>query len=549
MEFTLAEINEAIAAAVPEREAIVTTGKRLTWRDLQRRTRRLANVLLGAGLGCHREREDLQPWESGQDHLALYLYNCPEYIEGMLRAYKARVVPFNVNYRYVKDELLYLFRDAQPRAFLYHAAFAPRLAEILPRLPAPALLLQVDDGSGEPLLPGALSYERVLADAGDALPSAKPRPEDLYIAYTGGTTGLPKGVLWRQEDIFFAAMGGRLPGGGEPVESLAQVAEHAKAGASMRMLPAPPFMHVAAHWSAFLTLHQGGTLILQDNPRRLDPDDIWSTVERENVAMLTIVGDAFARPLLDALRARRYDLSSLRILGSGGAALSPSAKQALLEALPDLMIFDGFGASETGALGTRVSTKGTATPAAFRVDEHTCVLDEELRRPLKPGEGAAGWLARRGNVPLGYLGDEEKTKATYPVIDHVRYSVPGDRAKINEDGTIQFLGRDSVCINSGGEKIFVEEVEQALRRHPAVADVVVVGTPDERWGEQVTAVVALRRGATVSGEDLREAAAPDLARYKLPKAFVFVDTVLRSPTGKPDYRWAKTRAEESMAEP
>jgi acyl-CoA synthetase (AMP-forming)/AMP-acid ligase II len=544
MGFTLAETTEAIADAIPEREAIVSPTRRLSWRDLQLRSRRLAHLLVQAGLGCHRERDRLAPWESGQDHLALYLYNGHEYLEGMLGASKARVAPFNVNYRYVEEELRYLFTDARPRAIVFHSCFAPLLGRVLHHLPPMALLLQVDDGSGEALLPGAVDYEQALAGSSEAPVAARPSEDDLYILYTGGTTGMPKGVLWRQHDIFFAALGGRLPGT-EPVGSVEELADRARGGGMVRILPAPPFMHGAAHWSAFMILHQGGTVCLPNNTRRLDPDDIWRTIERENVVSLTIVGDAFARPLIDQLRqspSDYYDLSRLQILGSGGAILSPPLKQAFLEHLPHLMIFDGFGASETGAQGSTLTMAGSEISNSFRMDDHTVVVDETMTRRLQPAEAEIGWLARAGNVPLGYLGDEAKTRRTYPIIEGVRHAVPGDRAQLVGDGTIRVLGRDSVCINSGGEKIFAEEVEQALKRHPAVYDAVVTGTPSERWGEQVTAVVALRPGARASEEDLREAAAKEIARYKLPRAFVFVETVVRAPSGKPDYRWAKQTA-------
>jgi 3-oxocholest-4-en-26-oate---CoA ligase len=545
MTFTLGDVNEAIADAIPDHEAIVTSKRRLSWREFQLRTRRLANLLVAAGLGCHRERDGLASWESGQDHLGLYLYNGNEYLEGMVGASKARVASFNVNYRYVDDELLYLFKDSKARAIIYHASLAPRLARVLAKLPTMALMLQVDDGSGEPLLPGARDYEQALASASEARPSVELSPDDLYILYTGGTTGMPKGVLWRQEDIFFAALGGRMPGW-DPVGSVEEVADRAKNGAMVRVLPAPPFMHGAAHWSAFMILHSGGTVCLPQNVEKLDPDDIWKTVEREKVVSLTIVGDAFARPLLDQLRTGSYDLSTMRILGSGGAILSPTLKQAFLEVLPNIMIFDGFGASETGAQGATVATAGNEIPKAFKMDEHTVVLDAELTRQLRPNEEDTGWVARTGRVPLGYFGDEAKTKRTYPVIAGVRYAVPGDRGKYTPDGTIQVFGRDSVTINTGGEKVFAEEVEQALKRHPAVYDAVVAGTPNERWGEQVTAVVALRPGMKVADDELREEAANVLARYKLPKAFVFVERVERTPSGKPDYRWAKATAQAAL---
>ncbi len=543
-ELTLAGINEAIAAVIPEREAIVSATRRSTWRDFQLRSRRLANLLLERGLGCRRERGSLQPWESGQDHVALYLYNGPEYLEGMVGAFKARAVPFNVNYRYVEDELAYLLRDAQTRAIVYHASFAPLLARVLDQVPPLALLLQVDDGSGEPLLPQAIDYEDALASASDAPPPVQPTPDDLYMVYTGGTTGMPKGVLWRQSDIFYAAMGGKLPGA-EPVNSLDEIVARAPYGEMIRAMPVPPFMHAAGHWTAFINLHQGGTVVLPEETRHLDAADIWRTVERERVFNMSIVGDAFARPLIEELRSASYDLSTLRVIGSGGALLSPENKRALLELLPAIMVADGYGSSETGAQGATLASAGNEAPTSFRMDDHTVVLDESMTGVLEPGSEEIGWLARRGHVPLGYFGDPEKTQRTYPTIAGVRYSVPGDRAQVLADGSMRMLGRDSVCINTGGEKVFAEEVEAALKRHPAVADVIVVGTPNERWGQQVTAVVALRAGGGVSADELRRAVS-DLARYKLPRDFVFVPNVVRSPSGKPDYRWAKQVATAAL---
>jgi len=547
MSFNLGLINEAIAAAIPDREAMVTSRHRFTWSDVARRSRKLANLLRAAGLGCHRERADLQPWESGQDHLALYLYNGHEYMEGMLGAYKARVAPFNVNYRYVAEELLYVLRDASTKALVFHASFAPLLREVLPKLPPVKLLLQVDDGSGEPLLPGAQDYEQAIDAASDASPDVTPTGDDLYILYTGGTTGMPKGVLWRQEDIFFAALGGRMLGGPE-VGSIDELVERCRSAGELRSLPAPPFMHGAAHWAGFIMWHSGGTICLQENTRTLDPHDVWRTVERERIMQMSIVGDAFARPLLDQLAKGTYDVSTFKVLGSGGAILSAPLKQAFLEAIPGLIIFDGFGSSETGAQGSTVSMKGMeGEQGSFKMDDHTCVLDAELTRRLEPGDESMGWLARAGRVPLGYLGDEAKTRKTYPTVGGTRYAVPGDRAQLSADGQIRVFGRDSVCINSGGEKIFAEEVEQALKHHPAVYDVIVTGTPNARWGEQVTALVKLRPDAIATDDELREAAATQIARYKLPKAFVFVDELVRAPSGKPDYRWAKETAVKALS--
>ncbi len=317
MDLNLATAHEAIAAAIPDRECIVFRDRRLTWAEVNDRTRRLANALLDRGLGKVVERAQLAGHESGQDHLAIYLYNGNEYLEAMLGAFKARVAPFNVNYRYVAEELLYLLADSGAKAIVYQSAFAPTLADVRDSLPALTVLLQVADESGNDLLPGAEWYEDVLAAASAEAPPVTPSPDDLYILYTGGTTGMPKGVLWRQADIFVEALGGRR-NDGAPFESY----EDLVAGASgteggLRAVLAPPFMHGAGHWMSFLTFHRGGTVFIQSQPERLDPADIWSIVEQERIAFLLIVGDAFARPLLDELDRATYDLSSLTVLLSG----------------------------------------------------------------------------------------------------------------------------------------------------------------------------------------------------------------------------------------
>jgi fatty-acyl-CoA synthase len=536
----LAVIHEAIAEAIPERECLVYRNRRLTWQQVTDRSRRLGDLLRAHGLGCRRSRAQLENWESGQDHIGLYLYNGIEFLEAMLGAFKARAAPFNVNYRYVEEELIYLFENADAKAVIFHACFAPTLARIRKHLPQIGLWLQVDDGSGEPLLEGALDYEEALASASPTRPRDL-SPDDLYVLYTGGTTGMPKGVLWRQEDIFGAAL---TPRGVE--RNLAALVERAKRE-GIRALPAPPFMHGAAHWVAFNMWHVGGTIIVQSNPQRLDPDDIWATVERERVNALTIVGDAFARPLLEGLEKRDYDLSSLRLLTSSGAILAATLKDEFLRAVPGLRILDALGSSESGQQASQVSRAGGKTTSGdFVLAEDNVILREDFSELVPPGSEEQGWLARRGFVPLGYYRDAEKTLKTFPVVDGVRYSVPGDRAVAGADGRLRLLGRDSVTINSGGEKIFAEEVEQALKHHPSVYDAVVVGTPHARWGQQVTAIVKLRERARASEDELRRAAEAQIARYKLPRAFVFVDQILRSPSGKADYRWARQRAEEEL---
>lgn len=543
MEFNFADAHETIAAAIPDQEALVFRDRRFTYGQLAERTRRLASYLHGCGLGVREERSGLAGHESGQDHVALYLYNGNEYLEGMLGAFKSRCASLNVNYRYVEEELLYLFENSRSRAVIYHAEFAPQIEAIRAKLPKLEVLLQVADESGNALLPGAVDYEEALAGASPDLPDVKPSPDDLYIVYTGGTTGMPKGVLWRSADIFVAAMGGRKPDGNE-LESLDELADQAKAGAGgMRALVGPPFMHGAAQWSSFIMMSMGACLVVPDVVKKLDADDFLSKVEKEKITSITMVGDAFARPLLDQMSKKEYDLSTLFVLGSGGAPLSTANKEALLEKVPQAMIFDGIGSSETGAQATNTSTKDTgASTGKFQPGPGACVLSEDLTRVLEPGNDEMGWFAQGGRVPLGYFGDPEKTARTFPVVGGKRYSVPGDRARYKEDGTIEVLGRDSVTINSGGEKIFAEEVEHALKQHPDVYDTVVAGRPSERWGQEVVAIVQIRDGGGAGEKELLEEAAKHVARYKLPKAFVFRDSIVRSPSGKADYRWAKEQA-------
>jgi fatty-acyl-CoA synthase len=536
----LAAIHEAIAAAIPDSECLVYRDRRFTWKQIEDRTRRLGDVLRRAGLGCHRERSGLRNWESGQDHVAVYLYNGNEYLEAMLGAFKARAVPFNVNFRYLDDELEYLFHNADARAVVFHASFAPTLARVRSRLPGVELWLQVADGSGEPLLPGALDYERALAEASPAPPPGDLSPDDLYILYTGGTTGMPKGVLWRQEDIFRAALYS-----GAAV-SLEEIAGRVRAGAP-RGLFAAPFMHGAAHWGAFNLWHAGGTVIVQSEVRRFDPHDIWSTVEREKAKSLLIVGDAFGRPLLDQLQGRAYDLSSLRLITTGGAILAASLKREFLEQIPGVRILDTLGSSESGAQAVQVSAAGSRpTTGAFAMNAGNVVLKQDLSGIVRPGSGEQGWLARCGHVPLGYYKDAEKTAETFPVVEGTRYAVPGDRARLAADGGLELLGRDSVTINTGGEKVFAEEVEQALKQHLDVYDAVVVGTPSKRWGQQVTALVRAREGAAPTALELHEVLREQIAPYKVPKAFVFVEEIARSPSGKADYRWARRTALEKL---
>jgi acyl-CoA synthetase (AMP-forming)/AMP-acid ligase II len=535
--FNLCDLFELVADAIPEHVAMVAGSRRLRYRELDERASRLAHHLRAAGVGAG-------------DHVGLQLLNGTEYVEAMLGAFKIRAVPINVNYRYVDAELAHLFDDADLVAVVLHRQFSTRVAAVATGLPRLQTLLVVEDGSEAAPPPGAVSYEDALGRASADRDFGQRSGDDIYCAYTGGTTGMPKGVLWRHEDIFFAAMGGGDPlqAGdfiGRPEELVDRLLDP-----GMVTLATPPLMHVSAHWLAFTSLFSGGRLVVTPQGR-FDPETVWSLIGQEGVNVLVIVGDAMARPLADALQETQHDTATLIVIGSGGAILSPSTKQALSTLLPNALIVDGFGASETGTVGSRSSRPGSAAEdelPRFTLNEQTSVLDNELR-PVVPGSGATGRLARRGHIPLGYYKDEVKTASTFVEVDGVRWVLPGDMAKVEEDGTVVLLGRGSGSINTGGEKVYPEEVEAVLKSHPAIFDTVVVGMPDERWGERVVAVVEPRAGDHVGLDDIRSWSRTRMADYKVPRQLVVVDKVLRSPSGKADYRWARDRATEPVATP
>jgi acyl-CoA synthetase (AMP-forming)/AMP-acid ligase II len=464
VQFNLALTQEAVSAVVPDREYLVWRGRRFTYRQLTERSRRLADYLRRRGLGARVERDGLFGHESGQDHVALYMRNCNEFIESMLGAFKSRTVPVNVNYRYVADELRYLFENSRARAVIYHADFAPLLAQVLDVLPDDVVLIQVADDSGNGLLSGAVDFEDALSRGAPEVPAAV-SPDDLHIIYTGGTTGMPKAVLWRQHDIFLSAMGGQLPGSWQPVASYDELVQRALTMLPMRVLLLPPLMHGAAQWGAFTQINLGGTILLPDDNTRMDASDVLGLAEREKASSMAIIGDAMARPLIAELERESYDLSSLFLIGSGSVALTAGMKQRLHELLPHAYILDGMGSSETGPQATQVSSNDSAAPGTFSTGPGATVVSEDLGAVLEPGTDAVGWLAQSGNVPLGYLGDPGKTARTFPVIDGVRYAIPGDRARLLADGAVQVLGRDSVTINSGGEKIFAEDLTSADSGH------------------------------------------------------------------------------------
>ncbi len=531
MELNLADLFEAVADAIPDREALICGQRRLTFAQLDERATRLARYLAACGVG------------SG-DHVGLYLHNSTEYMEGALAAYKIRAVPINVNYRYVEEELRYLFDNADLVALIHHRQFAARIAAVAPEIPAMQTFVVVDDDSGADCTAlGSVDYEEALASSSPERAFEPRSADDLYVLYTGGTTGMPKGVMWRHEDIFFAALSGGNPYG-PPAQTPQEVAENARNRGSMTMLPTAPLMHGAAQWAALIGLYGGGKIVLAPGPR-FDPHLIWKLVQEERVNSIAIVGDAMARPLAEALETpgTSYDLSSLRVIGSGGAMFTEGVKQQLRAKLPGVVLMDNFGGSEGGHQGTGVAAGGSASVPGprFRADATTAVLDDDLR-PIEPGSGKVGRLARCGRIPLGYYKDPEKTAASFVEANGVRWALPGDMAMVEADGTITLLGRGSVCINSGGEKVFPEEVEAALKSHPAVFDAVVVGVPDPRWGERVAAVVQPRPGRAPTLEELDAHCRTKVAGYKVPRELCLVDELVRQPSGKPDYRWAKAAA-------
>jgi len=526
--FNLADLWEATADAVPDRTALVVGARRLTYRELEERSTRLANWMAGRGV-------------APGDHVALLLWNSTEYVEGFLAAHKLRGAAVNVNYRYVEDELRYLLDDSDAVGVVVHRRFAPRLAAIRADLRRLRWVLLVDDDSGAD--PGDLeaeSYEEALASSSPERSFCPRSGDDPYLLYTGGTTGMPKGVLWRSEDAFFACIGG-----GDPTRMQGEVSSPEEVRERILdpgvFLPVAPLMHAAGNWTLMMWLYAGWTIVLVPGP--LDPKALWEAVEREGVNSLAVVGDAVLRPLLDAWdEAGGYDRSSLFLVGSGGAPLSSSMRERFLRILPGVILADGYGSSETGIQAASRFSGETGGQGSRFTPADAVVLDEETLEPVVPGSGVVGRVARGGRIPLGYYKDEAKTKATFFERDGRRFSLTGDSATVEEDGSITLLGRGSLCINTGGEKVYPEEVEGVLRSHPDVYDVLVVGAPDERWGSRVVALVQPVAGRTPAPGDLTDHCRSQLAGFKVPKEVRFVDEVVRSPTGKPDYRWAAATA-------
>jgi len=528
MEFNLADLFEHAADHFGSREYLVAEGQRRTYAEMEARANRLAHHLAAHGIGPG-------------DHVGIYAYNSVEWVETLWAVFKLRAVWVNINYRYVEGELAYLFANADLQALVYQREFAPRVANVLGDLPMLTHSIVIEDGSGADLgLLDSVPYEAAMA-AGSPERDFGPRsPDDHYILYTGGTTGMPKGVVWRHEDVFFALGGGIDPTTNTRVDRPEALVERAQTRDPATMMPIAPLMHGATQWGVMGGSFQGNKVVLV---ARFDPDRVWRLVGQERVNSIMITGDAMGRPLVEALDepGADYDLASLVSLSSTAAVFSPAVKERLLARLPSIIVSEAIGASETGSNGYTLVQAGQTEARGPRVTAilDTVVLDDDLQ-PVAPGSGVVGKLARAGNIPLEYYKDPEKSAQTFVTgPDGTRFSIPGDFATVEADGRIVLLGRGSVSINSGGEKIYPEEVEAAIKSHPAVYDCTVVGAPDDRWGQRVVAVVQPREDTTLTLESIQEHCRSQLAGYKVPRELHVVPSIVRSPSGKPDYRWAK----------
>ncbi len=532
--WNFAEIWEVCATKLPDAVALRHGEREITWSAFDRRADGIARTLLDAGAG-------------EQDKVAQYLYNCPEYLESMFGVFKAGLVPVNTNYRYAEEELVYLWDNADAVAVVFHGTFTERIEAIRHRVPKVRIWLWVDDGDGA-CPEWATPYEDAAA-AGPGERVVAPWGRDghqILMMYTGGTTGMPKGVMWRQDDLIHAVLPTTNAVFAETTPDYAKLADSIQ-GPGLQMIPACPLMHGTGQFTAFIALSNAGSVTTLTN-RHLDVVEILDTIEAKKIQGLTIVGDAFAKPILAELDANpgRWDLSSLFLITSSGVMWSEPVKQGLLKHNPTMMLIDAFSSSEAIGLGQSVSTAGNESKTAkFVLGENARVITDD-GRDVEPGSGEIGRVAVRGYTPIGYYKDPEKSAATFVTIDGETYSMPGDYAQVEADGTLTLLGRGSVCINTGGEKVFPEEVEEILKRHPSVLDAVAVGLPDDKFGETVNAVVQLREGATLDQDELIGWVKQHLASFKAPKRVVPIDTVGRAPNGKVDYKRLKRYAAEQL---
>ncbi|MFF8983657.1 acyl-CoA synthetase [Streptomyces globisporus] len=535
MEYNLADLFESVVDAVPDREALLYvdhpgTGaeRRLTYAELDAAANRVAHHLTGAGI---------RPGE----HLGLHLYNGVEYLQTVLGALKARIVPVNVNYRYVEEELVYLYRDADLAALVFDGEFDERVAAAAPQAPGLRHLVRV--GAAAPTAargPAAVPFAEAEASGSPDRGFAPRSADDQFIIYTGGTTGMPKGVMWRQEDLFFSGLGGGAPTG-EPVKTPQELAERVTAGGDgITFFPTPPLMHGTSTLTAFIGFNFGQRVVVH---RKFVPEEVLRTIEKEKVTSVSLVGDAMLRPLIDCLKGslRGTDCSSLFSVSSSGAIMSDSVRAEFQALVPTVLLLNNFGSSESGFNGTATADSGPEKGFRVQVNARTAVVDPVTYEPVAPGE--PGRIAQRGHVPLGYYNDPAKTADTFFHRGDERWVLLGDMATVDADGIVTVLGRGSQCINTGGEKVYPEEVEQALKSHADVYDALVAGVPDERWGSRVAAVVQLREGAdALTLEAVQAHCRTRLAGYKIPRGLVLADRIQRSPSGKADYRWAKAVA-------
>jgi len=540
VEYNLADLFESVVDVVPGREALVYLDhpgggaeQRLTYAELDAAANRVAHHLLDSGI---------RPGE----HVGLHLYNGVEYLQAALGCLKARIVPVNVNYRYVEDELVYLYRDADLAGLVFEGEFTERVAGALPQAPKLRHLIRVGAPPADAPVLDVTEFTEAEATASPERGFEPRSADDQFIIYTGGTTGMPKGVMWRQEDLFFSGMGGGAPTG-EPVKKPEELAERVAAGGSgLTFFPTPPLMHGTSTLTAFVAFNFGQRVVLH---RKFTPEDVLRTIAKEKVTSMSLVGDAMLRPLIDALNGplRGTDCSSLFTVSSSGAIMSETVREQFKQLIPTVLLLDNFGSSESGFNGTATDDSGVGRGFRVRVNSRTCVVDPATHEPVAAGE--VGRVAQRGHVPLGYYNDPAKTAETFFEKDGERWVLLGDMATVDEEGVVTVLGRGSQCINTGGEKVYPEEVEQALKSHPDVYDALVAGVPDAKWGNQVAAVVQLREGVPrPTLEAIQSHCRDRLAGYKIPRRLVITELIQRSPSGKADYRWARSVAVDAATD-
>ena len=525
MEFNIADLYESIADVIGERTAVVAGDRRLTFGELEARANRMAHFFTARGV-------------KAGDHVGMHLYNHAEFVEVMLGLFKIRAVPININYRYVAHEVKYLAENSDMVALVTQYELQAMALDAIAGLDAVHTVVALADDSGRPLADGVIDYDDAMGQGHEGRGFETRSGDDLYIIYTGGTTGMPKGVMWRQEDVFFAGLQGGAPGD-DDIEYPEALAERIiDEDYALSMLPAAPFIHGSAQWTCWICLFTGGKLILQPG-KSFDAKRVCELLYEEQATTLTLLGDAMARPLVEELLTGKHDMESVVAVASAGAILTPTVRKQLEELMPDAMILNNFGASETGHQGSAIPGEefGAEGRPSFYMDETNVVLGED-DQPIEPGSGVIGRLARKGRVPLGYYKDAEKTAERFVTIDGERYVVAGDYATVEEDGRVTVYGRGSVCINTGGEKVYPSEVEETLKQHPDVFDVLVVGIADAKWMQRVAAVVQPRAGAAPTLEDLQTHCRKMIAGYKVPRVLRLVDKVERQPSGKPDYKWA-----------